>query len=91
MPPLSTLPRAASRRLQVDLREAIALMQSYGDVGDAKHQQTIPQNRSTNSGRIAPSVTSTAKAAAGCGGHGSSGSPVADAAAAAFKDTPKNT
>lgn len=91
----SALLRAALRCLKVDLREAIALMQSYGDVGDAKHQQAFPQHRSTNSGRIAPSLTSTTKPVAGCSGHSSSGSAVADtpaaAAAAAFKDTPKTT
>ena len=88
----SALLRAALRCLKVDLREAIALMQSYGDVGDAKHQQAFPQHRSTNSGRIAPSLTSTTKPVAGCSGHSSSGSAVADTpAAAAFKETPKTT
>lgn len=79
---------APNERLQVDLREAIALMQSYGDV---KHQQPFPQYRSTHSGRIAPSLTSTAKPIAKTTGSSSSSSAAAasDAAAgAALQDAP---
>lgn len=38
---------------QVDLRETISLMQSYGSV---KQQQPFPKHRSTNSGRLAPGL-----------------------------------
>eukprot|EP00903_Cladosiphon_okamuranus_P015540 g14346.t1 len=39
---------------EVDLRETIALMQSYGEV---KQQHPFPQHRSSSSGRIAPCAT----------------------------------